>query len=81
MRKKGEGFAITIIKDTWTINSGVGNGREGGRAGVLGWGWGKRQKTVLEQQLKKKKKNTSSFNYCIVFKCSIIFNLHRNPKG
>ena len=30
-----------------------GNGREVGRTGVLGWGGGKRQKTVLEQQFKK----------------------------
>ena len=49
--EKGEGLAGTIIKDTWTITGGrSGNGREVGRAGGLGWGGGKRQKTVLEQQ-------------------------------
>ena len=41
--EKGEGFAGTIMKDTWTIIRGVGNGREVGR------GEGKRQKTVFEQ--------------------------------
>ena len=49
--EKGEGFAGTIIKDTWTITRWDGN--RGGRWGGLGW-WGmmggKRQKTVLEQQ-------------------------------
>ena len=51
MREKGDGFAGTIIKDTWTITRwGVETGREVGRAGVLAWGGGERQKTVLEQQ-------------------------------
>ena len=50
---KGEGFAGTIIKDTWTITrGGWKQGREVGRAGVLGKGGGKRQETVLEQQNK-----------------------------
>ena len=50
MGEKGEGFAGTIIRDTWTTNrEGGGNGRKVGRAGVLGWGGGGRQKTVLEQ--------------------------------
>ena len=31
------------------MGRGGENGREVGRAGVLGWGGGKRQKTVLEQ--------------------------------
>ena len=31
MREKGEGFAGTIIKDTWTITRGDGN--RGGRGG------------------------------------------------
>ena len=48
---KGEGFAGTIIKDTWTITREAWKqGREVERAGVLGWGWGEIQKTVLEQQ-------------------------------
>ena len=47
--EKSERFVETIIKDTWTITSGGGNGREVERA--VGWaGMGKRQKTVLEQQ-------------------------------
>ena len=46
----GEGFARTIIKDTWTITGRGENGREVGRARGLGWGGGERQKTVLEQQ-------------------------------
>ena len=50
MGGKGEEFTGTIIKDVWTITSGSGNGREEGRAGVVGKGVGKRQKTVLEQQ-------------------------------
>ena len=46
MGEKGEGFIGPTMKDTWTITRGVGN--RGGR-----WeGWGKRQKTILEQ-LKK----------------------------
>ena len=50
MEEKGEGFAGTMIKDTWTITRGVET-REGvGRAGVVGRGRGKRQKTVLEQE-------------------------------
>ena len=59
MGGKGEGFIETIIKDTWTITRGRGwkQQREVARAGVLGWGRGKRQKTVLEQQLKKEKLN------------------------
>ena len=35
--EKGEGFAGTIVNDTWTITSGGGN--RGGRWGELGW-WG-----------------------------------------
>ena len=50
----GEGFAGTIIKDTWTITrGGWKQGKEVGRAGVVGNGGEKGQKTVLEQQLKK----------------------------
>ena len=48
--EKGEGFAGTIIKDTWTITGRGGNRREVGRVEGLGWGGGKRQKTVLEQK-------------------------------
>ena len=50
MGGKGKGFTGTIIKDTWTITRGGGNG--GGRRCRLGWwgGVGERQKTVLEQQ-------------------------------
>ena len=50
MGEKGEGFAGTIIKDTWTIIREWKQGREMERAGVVGRGGGKRQKTVLEQQ-------------------------------
>ena len=47
---KGEGFAGTIIKCTWTITRGSWKqGREVGRAGVVGRHGGGRQKTVLEQ--------------------------------
>ena len=61
MGEKCEGFEGTIIKDTWTITRGEGwkQGREVGRAGVVGRGGGERQKTVLEQHqkmLKKRKK-------------------------
>ena len=42
-----------IITDTWTITrSGVETGEGGGRAGVVRRGRGKRQKTILEKQLK-----------------------------
>ena len=42
-REKGEGFAGTIIKDTWTITRGEWKqGREVGMAGVGGRGGGKR---------------------------------------
>ena len=41
--KKGEGFAGTIIKDTWTITRGEWKqGREVGRAEVVGRGLGKK---------------------------------------
>ena len=53
--KKGEGFSGTIIKDTWTITRGVGKGEGGGQSWDGGEGWEERQKSVLEQQLKKKK--------------------------
>ena len=48
----GKGFAGTIIKDTWTLTreGRWKQGREVGRAGMVGRGGGKRQKTVLEQQ-------------------------------
>ena len=53
MGKKGKGFAGTIIKDTWTITrEGWKQRKEVERAGVVGRGGGKRQKTVLEQQFK-----------------------------
>ena len=49
---KGEGFVGTIIKDTWTVTGEGGRWkREGGEEGWwLGWGGGKRQRTILEQQ-------------------------------
>ena len=52
MGEKGEGFTGTIIKDTWIITrwGGWKKGKEVGRAGVVGRGGEKRQKTVLEQQ-------------------------------
>ena len=36
MGEKGEGFAGTIIKDTWTITRRR-RGNRGGRWGALGW--------------------------------------------
>ena len=48
---KGEGFSGTNIKDTWTITR-RGRNRGGGSVGGVGRGGGKRQKTVLEQQVK-----------------------------
>ena len=51
MGEKGEGFTGTTIKDTWTITRVEWKqGREVGRAGVLGRHEGERQKTVFEQQ-------------------------------
>ena len=48
---KGEGFTGTSIKDTWTITRrGWKQGRKVGRAGMVGRGGRKMQKTVLEQQ-------------------------------
>ena len=42
-----QGLKTHTLKDTWTI-TGVGrNRREVGRAGGLGWGGRKRQKSVL----------------------------------
>ena len=52
MGEKGEGFTGTIIKNTWTITRGVETREGGGRAGMVGRGGGKRQKTALEQQQK-----------------------------
>ena len=60
MGEKGEGFAGTTIKDTWTITRGGGN--RGGGWGGLGW-WGgvrgKGRKLYLnnhkKKMLKKKK--------------------------
>ena len=47
MGEKGEGFTGTIIKDIWTTRRGWWKwGREVGRAGVVGRGAGKRQKTT-----------------------------------
>ena len=41
MRGKGEGFAGTIIKNTWTIRpGGWGVENRGGRWGGVGWGGG-----------------------------------------
>ena len=53
MGEKGERFTGIIIKDIWTITTGGGVwkwGKEAERAAVVGRAWGKRQKTVLEQQ-------------------------------
>ena len=45
----GEGLSGTCIKDTWTKPKA---GKvEGGRRG---WGWGKMETTILQEQLKKK---------------------------
>ena len=52
MEEKGEGFAGTMIKDTWTITRGVET-REGvGRAGVVGRGGGKGRKLYLNNNKK-----------------------------
>ena len=55
---KGEGFAGTIIKDTWTKTRRGGN--RGGKWGGLGW-WGgaggKGRKLYLNNNKKKFKKN------------------------
>ena len=50
MEEKGEGFTGTIIKDTWTIMGGKWKWEGGEEGWGFGLGWGKRQKTVLEQQ-------------------------------
>ena len=58
-REKGEGFAGTIIKDTWTITLGLETGEGGGRAGVVGRAGGKGRKLYLNKNIKnvqKKKK-------------------------
>ena len=50
MEEKDEGFTGTVMKDIWTIIRGAWKeGRDMQRAGVVGRGGGKRQKTVLEQ--------------------------------
>ena len=55
-------FAGTIIKDTWILMGGDGgNGREEGRAGVLGWGGGKGRKVYLNNN-KNKVKNHSQYH-------------------
>ena len=46
--QRGEGFSGTAIKDTWTKPRGRVEAREGGG---FGWGGGKIQTTVIEQQL------------------------------
>ena len=43
----GEEFSGTTIKDTWTKPRGKVEAREGGG---FGWGGGKMQTTVIEQQ-------------------------------
>ena len=43
----GDGFSGTTIKDTWTQTRGRVEAREGGE---FGWGGGKMQITVIEQQ-------------------------------
>ena len=53
MEEKGEGLTETIIRDTWTITRVGGKGEGGQESEGGGEGWGKRQKTVLEQQFKK----------------------------
>ena len=54
--EKDEGFAGTVIKDTWTTTRRGGNGREVGRAGVVGRGGGKGRKLYLNNNKKKLKK-------------------------
>ena len=58
--EKGKGFIGTIIKDIWTITRGGGNGRQVGRAGVMGRGGGKGRKLYLNNN--KKKKRTEFIN-------------------
>ena len=74
MGEKGEGFARTIIKDTWTITRGCGN--SGGRWGGLGW-WGglggKGRKLYLnnnKKMLKKKKEVRIPYKSSISLLCS-----------
>ena len=52
--EKGEGFAGTIIKDTWTTITRSGGGNRGGRWEGLGcWaGVGGKGRKLLEQQYK-----------------------------
>ena len=78
--EKGEGFAGTIIKDTWTITNGVAN--KGGRWGVLG-SWGvlgrKGRKLYFNNNKKfvKKKKNTAlnSRVVFLVYPCTLFFRI------
>ena len=56
--EKGKGFIGTIIKDIWTITRGGGNGRQVGRAGVMGRGGGKGRKLYLNNNKKKKGQNS-----------------------
>ena len=55
MGEKGERFTGTIIKDTWTIR------RRGGNRGQRWVELGERQKTVLEQEKKRKKRTGEYF--------------------
>ena len=55
-RGKGEGFVGTIIKDTWIITEGDGNGREVGTArGSAGVGRKGRELYLNNNKIKKKK--------------------------
>ena len=64
--EKGEGFAGTIIKDTWTITQGGGGGLEmGGRWGGLGGGdgWGKKADDCTWTTIKNNNKTQSTAVY------------------
>ena len=50
--EKGEGFAGTTIKDTWKITRGWKQGREVGKAGVVGRRGGKGRKLYLNNNEK-----------------------------
>ena len=53
-RGKGEGFAGTIIKDTWTINGEEGRKWErGGEGWGVGLGWGEKAENYLNNNKKK----------------------------
>ena len=53
--EKSEGFAGTIIKDTWTITRGVETGEGGGVGWLVRRGRGKGRKLYLNKNKNEKK--------------------------